>query len=211
MSVFTYITSDQPCSVVGVVGGVWCCAGWAFRISSKAIDVVSGADRSPGLVAAEATGTSIKKKWGGGELRARVTRQGAGWTVEGDSSPYASYVGTPVTGTGPGFPPPYSPYAQAPLTPHTPYSNVHTPAHGTAPPSALPSGVDAASLNGGAYAGLGLPSPSVFATQQGGTLPPSPYGVYPPTPNPSTPSFGPQSPPGPPRRIPSKDKDTKKD
>ncbi|THH31202.1 hypothetical protein EUX98_g2981 [Antrodiella citrinella] len=62
---------------VGVVGGVFVCMGYAVKITSRAVDVVSGADRQQGLVAAEATGVgaSIRKKWGGGELRSRVVSQ----------------------------------------------------------------------------------------------------------------------------------------
>jgi len=84
--------------VVGVVGGVWCCFGWALRVSYKAYDVVTGADHQAGIVAAEASGvTSKRNKWGGGELRSRVTRQGNTWAVENGNSPYNSYATTPVT------------------------------------------------------------------------------------------------------------------
>ncbi|KAH8118186.1 DUF1692-domain-containing protein [Phellopilus nigrolimitatus] len=187
--------------VVGVVGGVWCCAGWAFRISAKAIDVVSGADRSPGIVAAEASGAA-KRKWGGSAVRSRVARQGSGWVVEG-GSPYGSYAGTPVSA---GFGSPF------------PHSPVPSSAPGFAQPGA------AGGANG--Y-GLGIGAgPSFAAAQQqqqhrnGGPLPPtpnpaSPYSAFPGSPNagsyfqnhnPLSPSaYGlnsplPQSPLGPPQR-----------
>ncbi|KAF5379677.1 hypothetical protein D9615_005802 [Tricholomella constricta] len=107
---------------VGVLGGVFVCMGYAIRITTRAVEVVSGADAAPGLVAAEASGVKIglRQKWGGAELRARgaaggkMVQQGAGWVLEGDNnnSPYASYAGTPVSGHGGnGFPPP------PPLTP----------------------------------------------------------------------------------------------
>ncbi|KAL4255233.1 DUF1692-domain-containing protein [Pleurotus pulmonarius] len=88
---------------VGVLGGVFVCMGYAIRITTRAVEVVSGADQSPGLVAAEASGVKagLRSKWGGGQLRARntslgkVVRQGNGWTVEG--SPYSSYAGTPMS------------------------------------------------------------------------------------------------------------------
>lgn len=210
-------------SVVGVVGGVWCCAGWAFRISAKAIDVVSGADRAPGIVAAEATGTSLKKKWGGGELRARVARQGSGWVVDG-GSPYGSYTSTPVSAGGFGM--------HTPMPAVSPYS--------PAPHSGVTGNGDHANESAHSQYGLGLNSPSLFATQQqrtpalgansnGGLLSPasgvgvmnlnspSPYGVSsnPISPMyPQTPGFGPQSPPvpvgPPPKRTPPRDMDSKK-
>lgn len=100
---------------VGVIGGIWCCMTWTVRAGYKAIDVVSGADRTPGIVAAEATG--VKRKWGGGEIRSRVTRQGSGWVVDSDS-PYASQWNTPATAT---FPSP-----GLPTTPNSPYTNGST-------------------------------------------------------------------------------------
>ncbi|KAI0703847.1 DUF1692-domain-containing protein [Cytidiella melzeri] len=90
---------------VGVVGGVFVCMGYAVRIGSHAVDVITGADKTPGIVAAEASGVG-RRKWQGGELRSRVVRQGNSWTVDG-GSPYGSYAGTPLTG---GFSNPSSPY-----------------------------------------------------------------------------------------------------
>ncbi|EJD06811.1 DUF1692-domain-containing protein [Fomitiporia mediterranea MF3/22] len=215
--------------VVGVVGGVWCCAGWAFRISSKAIDVVSGADRAPGIVAAEATGASTKRKWGGGELRARVARQGNGWVVDG-GSPYGSYASTPV---GSAFSPNPAPFSSGGggggSTLNTP--GLYSPATAQSPYARAPG--SATGANGGPY-GLGLNSTpgsaamfsagtsggiQSFAVQQqqhlqGGVLPPTP-NPYAPTPSsgfpaspnlrsPPTGSFGPTA-PAPPRRDSGKD------
>ncbi|EDR04049.1 endoplasmic reticulum-derived transport vesicle ERV46 [Laccaria bicolor S238N-H82] len=58
---------------VGVIGGVFVCMGYAIRITTRAVEVVSGADQTPGIVAAEASGAKVglRSKWGGGELRAR--------------------------------------------------------------------------------------------------------------------------------------------
>lgn len=70
--------------------------GYAVRITSHAVDVVTGADKTAGIVAAEASGAG-RKKWGGGELRSRAGRTGGAWTPEG-GSPYGSYAGTPTTG-----------------------------------------------------------------------------------------------------------------
>ncbi|KAG2032149.1 endoplasmic reticulum vesicle transporter-domain-containing protein [Suillus americanus] len=106
---------------VGVIGGVFTCAQYFVRVAIRAADAVSGADATPGLVAAEATG--VKRKWAGGQLRVRstaqnstnVARQGPGWVVEGSSSPYASYANTPASGGFTGQSPyPYSPYLSPP-------------------------------------------------------------------------------------------------
>ncbi|KAG1868548.1 endoplasmic reticulum vesicle transporter-domain-containing protein [Suillus subluteus] len=106
---------------VGVIGGVFTCAQYFVRVAMRAADAVSGADTTPGLVAAEATG--VKRKWAGGQLRVRstaqnstnVARQGPSWVVEGSSSPYASYANTPVSGGFSGQSPyPYSPYLSPP-------------------------------------------------------------------------------------------------
>ncbi|KXN91763.1 Endoplasmic reticulum-Golgi intermediate compartment protein 2 [Leucoagaricus sp. SymC.cos] len=103
---------------VGVIGGIFVCMGYAIRITTRAVEVVSGADQTPGIVAAESSGVKVglRAKWGGGELRARpqsgrMVRQGNGWVLEGgnSSSPYASYAPTPVSGAfaSPGMPSPY--------------------------------------------------------------------------------------------------------
>lgn len=115
---------------MGVIGGVFTCAQYFVRVAIRAADAVSGADTTPGIVAAEASG--VKRKWAGGQLRVRstaqnstnVVRQGPGWVVEGSSSPYASYVNTPASS---GFtsqsPYPYSPY----LSPPTLTNNTSVP------------------------------------------------------------------------------------
>ncbi|KAH7928313.1 DUF1692-domain-containing protein [Leucogyrophana mollusca] len=110
---------------VGVIGGVFTCASYFLRVTVRAVEAVSGADATPGLVAAEATG--VRRKWTGGHLRARsnaqnntgrVIRQGSGWVVEGSSSPYASYANTPVSGGfAPQSPFPNSPYLSSPAPP----------------------------------------------------------------------------------------------
>ncbi|KAH8094490.1 DUF1692-domain-containing protein [Cristinia sonorae] len=161
---------------VGVVGGVFVCMGYAVKITSRAVDVVSGADKQQGIVAAESSGVgaSLRKKWGGGELRSRVVRQGSGWVVEG-GSPYSSYANTPVSGTftNPSSPVPPSPF----LTGHS---------HGSHTPTLSPNPT---------YAGLTSSTPSPRLPSSGLPLPTSPalspgnlnggnYAVFPPTPNP---------------------------
>jgi len=111
---------------VGVIGGVFTCANYFVRGAIRAADAVSGADTSPGLVAAEATG--VKRKWTGGQLRVRSAaqnsgRQAPGWVAEGSSSPYASYANTPVSGGFNQSPYPYSPY----LSPAPPPSSTSVP------------------------------------------------------------------------------------
>lgn len=96
--------------------------GYAIRITTRAVEVVSGADQAPGIVAAESSGVKVglRAKWGGGELRSRpgggkLVPQGSGWVMEGGgSSPFPSYNST-------GFPSPAglspSPYISTPSTP----------------------------------------------------------------------------------------------
>ncbi|KIK02931.1 hypothetical protein K443DRAFT_677094 [Laccaria amethystina LaAM-08-1] len=146
---------------VGVIGGVFVCMGYAIRITTRAVEVVSGADQTPGIVAAEASGAKVglRSKWGGSELRARpksgkMVPQGSGWVLEGSStSPYASYANTPHTGGFPGTP--------APLPPS---QGVQSPFAGSAyshlvPPGSNPVSPNPSVLAGhGAGIGLGFPS-----------------------------------------------------
>ncbi|KAI0090214.1 DUF1692-domain-containing protein [Irpex rosettiformis] len=168
---------------VGVVGGVFVCMGYAVRIGSHAMDVVTGADKTPGIVAAEASGVG-RRKWQGGELRPRVVRQGNGWTVEG-GSPYGSYAGTPVSG---GFSSPSSPYLGAGNGSSTPAGlGLYSPSFG--PPPASPrtpaSNLPTAATVGSPYSTVSspyLPSANIP------TSPPQTAGLYthfPPTPNPA--------------------------
>jgi hypothetical protein len=170
--------------------------GYAIRITTRAVEVVSGADQSQGIVAAEASGAKVglRNKWGGGELRARPTsgrmvRQGTGWVLEGASrSPYGSYANTPVTGT---FSPPniQSPYLSsttlnsmlppsAPGTPNPSSSNV-----GLGFPSSTFSGSPAVVHS---PPGLGpLQTPSIGSGSIQSTGEPFPYASS----NPGTPAF----------------------
>ena len=104
--------------------------GYAIRITTRAVEVVSGADQTPGLVAAESSGVKVglRAKWGGSELRARpgsnkLVPQGSGWVMEGGSnSAYSSYNNTPLLSGFPsssGLPSPYiNSGTSAPTTPH---------------------------------------------------------------------------------------------
>jgi hypothetical protein len=130
---------------VGVVGGVFVCMGYAIRITTRAVEVVSGADHAAGIVTAESSGAKVglRAKWAGSELRSRskggkLVPQGSGWTMEGGSgSPYSSYNTTPVTG---GFSPSTAP---SPFNPHHSMPNTPNPGMGLGYPSSTfgPSGI----------------------------------------------------------------------
>lgn len=155
--------------------------GWAVKITYHAVEAVSGADRQQGIVAAEATGVgaSLRKKWGGGELRSRGGRQGQGWVVEG-SSPYSSYANTPVSGQFMSQPVPspflssYGNGSHTPALSPNPYGGLQSSSPGLAPPSPrIPSSGPPSAASPG------------FASVP---YPPSPnghYAVFPPTPNPA--------------------------
>ncbi|KAI0648650.1 DUF1692-domain-containing protein [Trametes meyenii] len=103
---------------VGVIGGVFVCMGYAVKITGHAVDAVTGADKTSGLVAAESSSVSnLRKRFGSGDLRLRpanrVIRQGNSWVVDG-GSPYGSYAGTPVSA---GFGSPHSNAVPSPYSP----------------------------------------------------------------------------------------------
>ncbi|KAF8885851.1 endoplasmic reticulum vesicle transporter-domain-containing protein [Gymnopilus junonius] len=146
---------------VGVLGGVFVCMGYAIKITTRAVEVVSGADNQQGIVAAESSGVKVglRAKWGGGELRARpkggkLVPQGNGWTMEGGESPYSSYNGTPVTGAfTPGL---QSPYLST-TAPGSPLPPPGTP--GSAVGLGYPSSTFGPPTPGGRTASLGPPPP----------------------------------------------------
>ena len=175
--------------------------GYAVKIGTHAVDAVTGAEKTNGIVAAESTSISanLRKRFGSGDLRLRpgkerVIRQGNGWAVEG-GSPYGSYAGTPLSGTFAGSPQPSaspsapsfpgSPNPASATTPRTPsyglglgvgsprnsYLSPHTPG------SPFPTAATAGSPYSPSLAGAGLPSaPST----------PSLYAHFPPTPTPGS-------------------------
>ncbi|KAI0353648.1 DUF1692-domain-containing protein [Trametes cingulata] len=117
---------------VGVIGGIFVCMGYAVKITSHAVDAVTGADKTPGIVAAESSSISnkIRNRFGSGDLRLRptnrVVRQGNSWVVEG-GSPYGSYAGTPVSA---GFGSSAHPSPYAPSFPGSPNLAPGTPGSG---------------------------------------------------------------------------------
>ncbi|KAI0077801.1 DUF1692-domain-containing protein [Panus rudis PR-1116 ss-1] len=153
---------------VGVIGGVFVCMGYAVKLSTHAVDAVTGADKTPGIVAAEATGVGagLRKKWGGGELRSRVVRQGSGWVVEGSGgSPYSSYANTPVSASFSASTP-ASPYVSSPFMSNG--NGMHTPSSMAATLSPHPSAPPRSSSYG-----LGLHSPSFGGGGAPPRIPPS--------------------------------------
>ncbi|CAE6442269.1 unnamed protein product [Rhizoctonia solani] len=109
--------------VIGVVGGVWVCAGWTVKVGSKAAKVVTG-EEDEGI--AEVQKSSRKSRWNGGEIR-RVNMSGR------DSPATPIYPGTPMFGPIPGSPMPMTPGSRPPPSrastagfnvppPSTPYS-----------------------------------------------------------------------------------------
>lgn len=162
--------------------------GYAIRVTTKAVEVVTGSDDSASLVAAEASGAKagLRSKWGGGEIRARskIVRQGSGWSMDnpGYSSPvapgYGSYSNTPAG----------SPF----LGPQAGFSNPGTPniAHSFSSPSAFgPHSPNLRSVP--PPPSRGMRTSSLTAESAAGSpfeatpLPGVPsYGIFPPTPNP---------------------------
>lgn len=127
--------------------------GYAVRIGSKAVEVVTGGEE---VLVSSGQASGVKKKWGGGELRARarngsasgsrVVQQGSGWVVEKDSpyggSPYSSPAVSPfVNGNGsapgtPGFGPPSGFGPASPNRPpsiSSPSLHPRSPSYGASP------------------------------------------------------------------------------
>lgn len=184
------------------------CMGYAVRITSRAVEAVQGVDKTQGIVAAEASGVGvgIRKRLGSTDLRLRpgsnpggkVVRQGAGWVVEG-GSPYASYAGTPMSGT---FPSPGSagfsatPFSASVTSPNPSASPAHrrnasglglgisSPAFGPPPSATARTPVNSAypfptaATTGSPYSG-NMSAPPTPGTAGNGF-----YSHFPPTPNP---------------------------
>ncbi|KAF8828462.1 endoplasmic reticulum vesicle transporter-domain-containing protein [Lentinula edodes] len=200
---------------VGVIGGVFVCMSYAIRITTHAVQAVTGADDEV-IVSASSSGAKggLRSKWGGGELRARgkMVRQGSGWTMESNpaspaiGSGYGSYTNTPLSQS---FSPAPSPYLASPSfgSPMMPSSNPGTPIPGASfPASPRPSSLYHSrppSMSGGL-----VPGPGASTIGLGGAYPPSIPGTpsfsnFPPTPNPVN-GNGSGFPAGPPpRRTPS--------
>ena len=178
---------------VGVIGGVFVCMGYAIRITTRAVAVVSGADQAPGIVAAESSSVKVglRSKWGGSHLRSRSLKspgkmipQGSGWVREGGSgSPYASYNSTPTSTPA---------FISSPYTPHTPYTphllgnNVPPPPHsGPLTPGSAAIGLGLTGLPNRSNPGspnpafLPLPPTPAMGSRSPQLRPTSPYSLSP--------------------------------
>jgi hypothetical protein len=180
--------------VIGVVGGVWVCATWAFKITSKAVVVVVGDENDETIALAS---SSRKSRWNGGNLNRRKgswNPQQGGWVTE-NGSPYSSYSNTPTSAVfGPGTP--TTPYSRASVYDNYPPS---APASQTQFASTFPS----SPVPGSGGFPMGPPTPSAGSTfaHTPGYLaptshasasfpaPPTPSsGQFPHSPGPMTPS-----------------------
>ncbi|TFK21476.1 endoplasmic reticulum-golgi intermediate compartment protein 2 [Coprinopsis marcescibilis] len=202
---------------VGVIGGIFVCTSYAIRITTRAVEVVSGVDQSPGLVAAESSGVKVglRAKWGGSDLRSRTAasnRLSGNWTP---SSPYGGFPATPHTGSYSAMPSPYLssnlhtasiPNTPNPATPGLGYPVPPTPGAGSirtaaslGPPQRTPSGTYPGSPlpSGLSAGGDGLVSAPNTPGYQYATFPTSPVpvngnGTIQPPPTRRTPPGGPK-------------------
>ena len=160
--------------------------GYAIRITSRAVDVVSGADQAQGTIAVEATGvrtgSGLRAKFTGSQLHARrsslarVVQQGHRWAVENSTVGGNAPFGTPPPSSSAGSftpasrPPsgiygggsPYSPYAPSPNLAPPALSVNGAGSPGMAQPG-VGLGINSPSF-GPAGAGSAAPSPSAFPT-----------------------------------------------
>ncbi|KAH9902360.1 DUF1692-domain-containing protein [Cubamyces lactineus] len=177
---------------VGVIGGVFVCMGYAVKITGHAVDAVTGADKTNGIVAAESSSisTNLRKRFGSADLRLRpsnrVVRQGGGWVVEG-GSPYGSYTGTPVSASfaSPGAH--QSPYA--PSYPGSPNPAPTTPGSAT-----YGLGIGASPLMGSRPPPSSSSRPSSFVGTPGSPFPTAATAGSPYTPNGPGITSGPNTP-----------------
>ncbi|KAJ7680044.1 endoplasmic reticulum vesicle transporter-domain-containing protein [Mycena rosella] len=193
-------------SCVGVIGGVFTCMGYAIRVTTAAVEAVTGESDGEIAPTPTASASALRTKFSGASLRARpksgrLIPQGNGWVLEGTPGSPAAYgggspYGTPVSAsfpTGPGSPylaspgGPYTPGAGGASQPGTPSgvglgfpASTFGPGGGQAPP------MSARSSSGLAPRTPGVSSPRPLSVGGGmGSMPGTPqYGVFPPTPGP---------------------------
>ena len=134
--------------------------GYAIRITTRAVEVVSGADQTPGIVAAESSSVKVglRGKWGRSELRSwpaggKLVPQGSGWSWKAEAVHHIQ-----VTTLLVGFRRPVvyhlqtpSPYptsaASAPSTPQTGFVGLGYPSGSFGPPP-IPGGMQASASLG---------------------------------------------------------------
>ncbi|KAJ6543569.1 DUF1692-domain-containing protein [Mycena vulgaris] len=200
---------------VGVIGGVFTCMGYAIRVTTAAVEAVTGDSAGEITPSATASASALRTKFSGASLRSRpksgrLIPQGNGWVLESTPGSPAAYgggspYGTPVSAS---FPTPASPYAASPNGPYTPgASQPGTPSgvglgfpSGTFGPGAPPPPMSARSSSGLAPRTPGVSSPRPLSVGGGmGSMPGTPqYGVFPPTPLPGS-GFNVGTPPPPPQ------------
>lgn len=157
--------------VAGVLGGMWVCAGWAFKVGGKAAEVVTGKKGGDDeLLVQEARSSGRKSRWTGGSLNKRSSTQrlGGGW--DGDSMSVASPSWSPNPSLA--SPSIYSP------NPYTPSASLSTSLNGGPPPSPYPTGTRTPS-GGSQWGGASLAPPSPFPASPFPPLSPSPYSPAP--------------------------------
>ncbi|KAJ7816527.1 DUF1692-domain-containing protein [Mycena olivaceomarginata] len=179
--------------MVGVIGGVFVCMGYALKVTTAAVSafVDNSDDEIPPAVA---SASALKTKFSGASLTkrarpgsGRLIPQGNGWVMEsapGSPVPYSGagspYSGTPVSGS---FPLPQSPYSPAGGYPGSPAAGGYgsqpgTPGFGPPPMS----GRSTSGLGPPRTPGVGSPRPqSIGSVPMPGT---PQYGIFPPTPSP---------------------------
>lgn len=176
--------------IIGVLGGVWVCAGWTFKVTNKAVTAVVGDGDEPIVQEAK---SSSRKRWMSTDLTRRKgswNPQQGGWVTE-NGSPYASYNNTPTSAVfGPGtpaspsyvnttMPPPHRRTASASFTPGT---------FGNYPPSAPPTQTSFGAPTFPPSPGPGTSSfPVGPPTPSGASFPRTPSSLAPP---PITPGSG---------------------
>ncbi|KAG8832637.1 hypothetical protein FRC17_000949 [Serendipita sp. 399] len=181
--------------IVGVIGGVWVCFGWAFKVAAKVSQKAGITSDDDEPITSEVTGMSAKKRWRGSNLglrRRNPDDTGSNWSTP-MASPFVAYSnqGTPAspyaTFSAQGAPSPYaaaqsSPYYAPPsrsgsnagyppspssATHHLAPSSPYSPAH--FPASPLPG------QSGFSSSGLAPPSPRPGSANLYAPSSPSPY------------------------------------
>jgi len=168
----TTLFHDFFIRVAGVIGGVWVCARWAFKVGSKTAEVVTGKQDDSEILVEEAKSTARRGLWTGGSLNKRPQRMG-GWDGADPlgSASAASPGWSPSVGLSSQYAP--NPYGAAPagaasasgFPPQSPFvGQTRTPSGGS---------------------GWNVPAPPPSAPTPSG-FPPSPM----PTPSPYAPAVG---------------------
>ncbi|KAJ7084496.1 hypothetical protein C8R43DRAFT_1174897, partial [Mycena crocata] len=87
-------------SCVGVIGGVFTCMGYAIKVTTAAVEAVTGESAGETTPTVVASSSSLRTKFSGASLRSRpkpgrLVPQGSGWVMEGGPGSPAVYGGSP--------------------------------------------------------------------------------------------------------------------